>query len=159
MHSLSLYHGYHIVCHVCSALHYTYVALRTRMPCMHPWWWQYMDFGFVARLWVDSLIHGVTNSISFQHLQACHFCWAPCHLPQVLCLFQVATVWSWHSHILGTPHFKPSFVLGWGPSPHVCSIGGGSETRGTRGALAPLDLKLEGLSPPSVSLFSLIRLH
>ena len=37
------------------------------------------------------------------------------------------------------------------------TIGGG--TRGARGAIAPLDLKLEGLSPPSVSLFALIRLQ
>ena len=39
----------------------------------------------------------------------------------------------------------------------LVSIGGG--TRGARGAIAPLDLKLEGLSPPSVSLFALIRLQ
>ena len=36
---------------------------------------------------MDCLLHAVTKSVSFRHLQACHSHWAPCHLPQVLCLF------------------------------------------------------------------------
>ena len=33
----------------------------------------------------------------------------------------VASVRSWHSHIFGTPQFRPSSILGRGPPPHACS--------------------------------------
>ena len=51
---------------------------------------------------MDSLLHAVTNSISFHHLQAYYSRWAPCHLPQVLCLFpRWASCISW---VLAWPH-------------------------------------------------------
>ena len=51
---------------------------------------------------MDSLLHAVTNSISFHHLQAFHSHWAPCHLPQVLCQFPLWA--SCISQVLAWPH-------------------------------------------------------
>ena len=108
MHPLRLYHGVPIVCRVCSVLHYSYIARRTHMACM----W------FVARLGVDSLLHAVTNSVSFHHLQACHFHWTPYHLPQVL---SVPSVGQLQQSGPGTatslvPH-TPSPLPTWGEAP------------------------------------------
>ena len=70
---------------------------------------------------MDSLLHAVTNSISFHHLQACHSHWTPCHLSQVLSVPSVgqlhqsgpgmATSWAPHTSSPSPP---------WGEaSPHT----------------------------------------
>ena len=102
MHPLRLYMASPLfVTYAVSCITLTFLVAHVWHACVLVvavnWLW------FVVRLWVDSLLHAVTNSVSFHHLQACHSCWASCHLPQVLCLFPWwASCISW---VLARPHF------------------------------------------------------
>ena len=122
MHPLRLYHGSPLFAvYAVSCITLTLLVAHVWQACVvvvavHGFW-------FVARLWVDSLLHTVTNSISFRHLQACHSRWAPCHLPQVLlclcpwlasCISQVLV----RPH-LGHPTIQALFHLGARPPLHM----------------------------------------
>ena len=101
MYPLRLYHGPPLF------VVYTVSCITPTLPVAHVWHACVLvvavhGFWFVARLWVDSLLHTVTKSVSFRHLQACHSRWAPCHLPLVLCLFPRWA--SCISQVLAQPH-------------------------------------------------------
>ena len=94
------------------------------------------------------LSEGTDLPSQLQHICRHHGQVQFCPWQGVACTHQLAEV-----GVVSFPSLAAMFTGQHKNDLFIC-IGGG-----TRGAIAPLDLKLEGLRPPSVSLFALIRLQ
>ena len=118
MHPLRLYHGsplYAVSCITLTLLVSDIGQACVLVVALHGFW-------FVARRIVYSILLLIPYLFAIYRPVTHTGLHATC-LKYCVCAFggSVASVRSWRGHIFGTPHFRPSSILGRGPPPHACS--------------------------------------